>query len=80
MIGTATLAREARAAFVIIDTTGLVHESGRILKNYKIDAVRPDVVVALERRNELAPIRVANRMDRLHFKTAQGCSHSKWMR
>ena len=61
VIGTATLAREARAAFVIIDTTGLVHESGRILKNYKIDAVRPDVVVALERRNELAPIRVANR-------------------
>jgi len=61
VIGTATLAREARAAFVIIDTTGLVHESGRILKNYKIDAVRPDVVVALERRNELAPMRGANR-------------------
>jgi polynucleotide 5'-hydroxyl-kinase GRC3/NOL9 len=61
VIGTASLAREARGAFVIIDTTGLVHESGRILKNYKIEAVRPDVIVALERRNELAPIRIANR-------------------
>ena len=29
VIGTASLAREARGAFVIIDTTGLVHESGR---------------------------------------------------
>lgn len=61
VIGTASLVREARGAFVIIDTTGLVHESGRVLKNYKIEAVRPDVIVAIERRNELAPIRMANR-------------------
>lgn len=61
VIGTANLAHEARTPFVIIDTTGLVHESGRVLKNYKIEAVRPDVIVMLERRNELAPIRVANR-------------------
>jgi polynucleotide 5'-hydroxyl-kinase GRC3/NOL9 len=61
VIGTASLAHEARAAFVIIDTTGLVHGTGRVLKNYKIDAVRPDAIVAVERRNELAPIRMANR-------------------
>jgi polynucleotide 5'-hydroxyl-kinase GRC3/NOL9 len=61
VIGTASLARETRAVFVIVDTTGLVHESGRVLKNYKIEAVRPDVVVFVERRNELAPIRMANR-------------------
>jgi polynucleotide 5'-hydroxyl-kinase GRC3/NOL9 len=61
VIGTASLAREARAAFVIIDTTGLVHESGRILKNYKIEAVQPDVIVAVERENELVSIRMANR-------------------
>jgi polynucleotide 5'-hydroxyl-kinase GRC3/NOL9 len=60
IIGTARLAREARAMFIIIDTTGLVHESGRVLKNYKIEAVRPDVIVMLERRNELAAIRMAN--------------------
>jgi polynucleotide 5'-hydroxyl-kinase GRC3/NOL9 len=61
VFGTATLVREARTAFVVIDTTGLVHDSGRILKNYKIEAVRPDVIVTLERRDELAPIRRANR-------------------
>jgi polynucleotide 5'-hydroxyl-kinase GRC3/NOL9 len=61
VIGTAGLAREAEAAFVVIDTTGLVHASGRVLKNYKIEAVCPDLIVALERRNELAPIRMANR-------------------
>jgi polynucleotide 5'-hydroxyl-kinase GRC3/NOL9 len=61
VIGTASLAREAQASFVIIDTTGLVHGSGRVLKNYKIEAVRPDAIVAVERRNELAPIRAANR-------------------
>jgi polynucleotide 5'-hydroxyl-kinase GRC3/NOL9 len=61
VIGTAGLAREARAAFVIIDTTGLVHESGRVLKNYKIEAVRPDAIVLVERRSELAAIRMANR-------------------
>ena len=61
VIGTAKLAHEARGAFVVIDTTGLVHESGRVLKNYKIEAVRPDVIIAIERRNELASIRMANR-------------------
>ena len=61
VIGTASLAREAHGAFVIIDTTGLVRESGRILKNYKIEAVRPDVIVTIERQSELAPIRMTNR-------------------
>jgi polynucleotide 5'-hydroxyl-kinase GRC3/NOL9 len=61
VIGTASLAREARGSFVIIDTTGLVHESGRVLKSYKVEAVRPDVIVTIERRNELAPIRMVNR-------------------
>lgn len=61
VIGTASLARETRGAFVVIDTTGLVHESGRVLKNYKIEAIRPDVIVTVERRSELAPIRTSNR-------------------
>jgi polynucleotide 5'-hydroxyl-kinase GRC3/NOL9 len=61
VIGTAKLAHEARAMFVIIDTNGLIHESGRVLKNYKIEAVRPDVIITLEPRNELAPIRMTNR-------------------
>lgn len=61
VIGTANLAREAGTPFIIIDTTGLIHETGRVLKNYKIEAVRPDAIVAIERGNELAPIRAANR-------------------
>jgi len=61
VIGTASLAHAARGTFVIIDTTGLVHGSGRVLKSYKIEAVRPDVIVTVERRSELAPIRMANR-------------------
>jgi polynucleotide 5'-hydroxyl-kinase GRC3/NOL9 len=61
VVGTSTLAREASAPFVIVDTTGLIHDTGRVLKNYKIEALRPDVIVAIERRNELAPIRAANR-------------------
>jgi polynucleotide 5'-hydroxyl-kinase GRC3/NOL9 len=54
VIGTADLVREATGAFVVIDTTGLIHESGRILKCHKIDAVRPDVIVAIEKHSELA--------------------------
>jgi polynucleotide 5'-hydroxyl-kinase GRC3/NOL9 len=61
VIGVASLVREASAKFTIIDTTGFVHESGRVLKTYKIEAVRPDVIVAVERRNELAPILMASR-------------------
>jgi polynucleotide 5'-kinase involved in rRNA processing len=61
VIGTAWLARETHSAFVVVDTIGLVHDSGRVLKNYKIEAVRPDVIVTIERHAELAPIRMANR-------------------
>jgi polynucleotide 5'-hydroxyl-kinase GRC3/NOL9 len=40
---------------VIVDTTGLVDEpAGRVLKQGKIDLLRPDLIIALERRNELS--------------------------
>lgn len=42
---------------VIIDTTGLVTEPiGRVLKQYKIDLLSPDIVIALEKNSELDPI------------------------
>jgi len=45
--------REAEA--VIVDTTGMVYGGpARALKLYKAEAVRPDVVVLLERQGELA--------------------------
>ena len=42
---------------VIVDTTGLISESaGRVLKQLKIDLLCPDIVLALERSGELAPV------------------------
>ena len=47
----------SRARFVLVDTTGLVAGSvGCILKWSKIDAVRPDIVLAVQRSDELEPV------------------------
>lgn len=46
-----------RCEKVIVDTTGLISEpSGRVLKQFKIDLLRPDVIISLERENELSHI------------------------
>jgi polynucleotide 5'-hydroxyl-kinase GRC3/NOL9 len=50
VVGTAQLVNAADAAFVIVDTTGYIEASGRVLKGYKIDAVRPDLIVAIQKR------------------------------
>ena len=50
-------AARSSARFVIVDTTGLVTGSvGWILKWSKIDALQPDVVLAIQRTDELEPI------------------------
>jgi len=42
---------------VIVDTTGLIAEpAGRVLKQYKIDILSPDIILALERAKELGHI------------------------
>lgn len=56
VIGTARLVGAANADFVLVDTDGYVDGAGRVLKGYEIEAVRPDLIVALERRRELEPI------------------------
>jgi polynucleotide 5'-hydroxyl-kinase GRC3/NOL9 len=61
VIGTARLVSAADAAFVIVDTTGYVEGAGRVLKGYKIEAVRPDLIVAVERHDVLEPILRAHR-------------------
>ena len=61
VIGTRRLVDAAAAEFVLIDTTGLVHGRGAALKALKIEALRPDAVVLLERGEELAPIVRAHR-------------------
>src|SRR5215510_7826560 len=52
-VGTRYLVDAARAAYIIINTTGFVSGVGRVLKSYKIEAVQPDVIVALEHGREL---------------------------
>jgi polynucleotide 5'-hydroxyl-kinase GRC3/NOL9 len=61
VVGTARLVGAADAPFVIVDTTGYVEAAGRVLKGYKIEAVRPDLIVAIERRDNLEPILRAHR-------------------
>jgi polynucleotide 5'-hydroxyl-kinase GRC3/NOL9 len=56
VLGTAQLVIAADAPFVIVDTTGYIEGTGRVLKSYKIEAVQPDLIVAIEKRGELEAI------------------------
>ena len=56
VVGTKRMVDASRAPFVVINTTGLIHQTGRVLKGYKIELIRPDVIVAIERSNELKSI------------------------
>ncbi|MDY0041631.1 MAG: Clp1/GlmU family protein [Desulforhabdus sp.] len=53
VVGTKILLEAARASFVIINTTGLIHGIGRVLKGYKIEIVQPDLIVAIQTGSEL---------------------------
>lgn len=65
LVGIRHLLDAARASVVIINTTGLIHDVGRVLKSYKIEAVQPDVIVAIEHGRELTAITRAYRHYRL---------------
>jgi polynucleotide 5'-hydroxyl-kinase GRC3/NOL9 len=56
VIGTRQLVDAAQAAVVVINTTGFITGVGGVLKGYKIEAIQPDVVVALEQHTELQPL------------------------
>ncbi|MGE3539215.1 MAG: Clp1/GlmU family protein [Candidatus Tectimicrobiota bacterium] len=56
VVGLRQLVEVARAACLIINTTGFVHGPGRVLKGFKIETVQPDVIVALEQGRELRAI------------------------
>ncbi|MGZ4146808.1 MAG: Clp1/GlmU family protein, partial [Actinomycetota bacterium] len=50
-------ARERGAEFVVLDTTGVVSGVyGQILKYHKVEMVQPDLVVGLQRGEELQPL------------------------
>jgi len=51
------LAKEAGADFVVVDSSGLVSGiHGQILKYHKVELLRPDLVVGLQRGEELLPL------------------------
>ncbi len=47
---------ERLADFIIIDTTGYVENAGRDLKRLKVELVKPDLIISLQRENELAEL------------------------
>ena len=65
VVGTRQLLEQADAQATIINTSGLVTGVGEVLKTYKIDALRPDIIVALERDGELDSLLNAHRHLRL---------------
>lgn len=65
VVGVRHLVDAAQAAFVVINTTGFVHGAGRVLKAYKIEAIQPDAVVAIEQGHELQPLLQAYRHYRI---------------
>lgn len=56
LVGTRRLVDAAGAAFVLINTVGMIHGRGRELKGYQIESLEPDVVVAIEKGGELEAI------------------------
>lgn len=44
---------EGKADVIIIDTTGLISGSGADLKRMKMELLKPNIVIALQKRNEL---------------------------
>lgn len=65
VVGVQQLTELARAPFVLVNTTGLVQGVGSVLKGYLIEALRPDVIVALTQGSELQPILGAYRNHRI---------------
>jgi polynucleotide 5'-hydroxyl-kinase GRC3/NOL9 len=60
VVGTGSMVRRARedgVDLVVVDTSGLVSGVyGQMLKYHKIELLRPDVVIGLQRGEELAPL------------------------
>ena len=57
MVALARRAREAGADFLVVDSGGMVSGiSGQVLKYHKVEMLRPDLVVGLQRGEELQPL------------------------
>jgi polynucleotide 5'-hydroxyl-kinase GRC3/NOL9 len=65
VVGAGRLTDSADASFKIVDTTGLVNGPGGALKDSKIEALRPHVIVAIQRSSELELLLNAHRNRRI---------------
>jgi len=65
LAGLARLRAAAVADVVVIDTCGLVSGAGLELKQAKLDLIAPELVCALEKAGELAPLLQGNRHRRI---------------
>ena len=77
IVGLRHLVDSARAACIIMNTTGFIHGAGRVLKGYKIESVQPDVIVALEQGRELRALLQAYRHYRILRLPPSACATSK---
>jgi polynucleotide 5'-hydroxyl-kinase GRC3/NOL9 len=55
IVGTRRMVDAAHADLVVIGTPGLVEGPGRALNAYQIESLQPDVIVAIQRAQELEP-------------------------
>lgn len=56
VLGTQRLVETAQADRTVINTVGFVHRVGRVLLTHLIEAIRPDVIIALAKGRELSAI------------------------
>ncbi|ETW98391.1 MAG: hypothetical protein ETSY2_42905, partial [Candidatus Entotheonella gemina] len=56
VLGTKHLVDTARAARTVINTPGFVRGTGRILQTHLIEAIRPDVMIAIVKGRELSAL------------------------
>ncbi|MFI5395380.1 MAG: Clp1/GlmU family protein [Candidatus Binatia bacterium] len=61
VVGAKRMLDAAQADSVLVNTTGFIHGVGRVLKTHKIEALRPDVIVAIQAGDELESILRAHR-------------------
>jgi polynucleotide 5'-hydroxyl-kinase GRC3/NOL9 len=56
IVGVKQCLESANGEVVLINTTGFVKGAGMVLKTHKIEITRPDVLLALQREEELEPL------------------------
>jgi len=57
--------RAREAPLLVVNTCGYVHGAGAVLQSYSIEILRPDVIVALQKGDEIEPLLLAHRHRRI---------------